>query len=280
MKHILESYYEGILGQIKSEVDFINTIFNHQGEKGRGNENILRDLISRFLPKKYGVGTGIIIDSEGNQSKQIDIIIYDIEIYPSLLSLTSLHLFPIDMVYATIEVKTTLNKKTVKESLENIKSTKELKILKDDFCVPENDRISQSYKYNFIENVHPLGVIFSYKSANKKIESYINWFKDISKNHAPNLICSIDKGVLYYSSSINNTNGNIKCAMYVEQTNKTKGPEISHNSQLKSVNQSKNLLNFLLLLDRGLRNKKLIPNIDILEEYLSFLQKEMIIIND
>ncbi|MFN7098267.1 MAG: DUF6602 domain-containing protein, partial [Gammaproteobacteria bacterium] len=62
MKNILEQYYNGICQQLRAEVDFISSIFHHQGLKGEGNENILRDLIKRFIPKKFGVGTGIVID--------------------------------------------------------------------------------------------------------------------------------------------------------------------------------------------------------------------------
>ena len=77
MVNIIEQYYRGITQQLRSEVDFINSLFQHQGVKGEGNEEILRDLLRRFIPKRYGVGTGIVIDRHGNQSRQSDIIIYD-----------------------------------------------------------------------------------------------------------------------------------------------------------------------------------------------------------
>jgi hypothetical protein len=75
MKNILEEYYRGITQKIQGEVRFINSIFDHQGVKGEGNEAILRDLIKKTIPKQYGVGTGIVIDRHGNQSKQVDIVI-------------------------------------------------------------------------------------------------------------------------------------------------------------------------------------------------------------
>ncbi|HYT42334.1 MAG TPA: DUF6602 domain-containing protein, partial [Methylomirabilota bacterium] len=106
--NIIEQYYRGISQQLHAEVNFINTLFRHQGLKGEGNEQVLRELLMKFIPKKYGVGTGVVIDRLGQQSKQCDIVIYDAFQYPSLLSLTSVHLFPVDIVYATIEVKTTL----------------------------------------------------------------------------------------------------------------------------------------------------------------------------
>ena len=73
---ILTQYYQGIYGQIQSELEFINELFTHNGLKGEGNESIIRELIKKFIPNKYGVGTGIVIDKDGNHSKQCDIIIY------------------------------------------------------------------------------------------------------------------------------------------------------------------------------------------------------------
>src|SRR4051812_19681461 len=56
--NILSQYYRGINQQLRSEVDFINSIFLHQGEKGSGNESAMRELVRKFIPKRYGVGTG------------------------------------------------------------------------------------------------------------------------------------------------------------------------------------------------------------------------------
>lgn len=55
MSNILETYYRGITQQLRAEVDFINPIFKHQGVKGGGNEAILRDLLKKFIPKRYGI---------------------------------------------------------------------------------------------------------------------------------------------------------------------------------------------------------------------------------
>src|SRR5947208_3181720 len=115
--NIIDRYYQGIYQQLHAEVNFINTLFHHQGIKGEGNEFVLRELLTKFIPKRYGVCTVVVIDRLGQQSKQCDIIIYDTFLYPSLLSLASVHLFPVDIVYATIEVKTTLDSDEAKTAL-------------------------------------------------------------------------------------------------------------------------------------------------------------------
>ena len=126
---MLNTYYDGILGRIRSEVDSINAIFSHHGLKGQGNENVLRDLLSQFIARRFAVGTGVVIDHEGGVSRQCDIVIYDNHLYPSLLSMTSMHLYPVDLVYATIEVKTTLTSEETDDALEKLASVRRLKII-------------------------------------------------------------------------------------------------------------------------------------------------------
>jgi len=101
--------------------------------KGEGNEGVLRELLTKFISKRYGIGIGVVIDRRGNQSRQYDIVIYDNFLYPSLLSLTTVHLFPVDLVYPVIEVKTTLDSESAKESLQNVASVKQLDYVKSEF---------------------------------------------------------------------------------------------------------------------------------------------------
>jgi hypothetical protein len=132
-KEILENYYKGIYDIVQTEVNSINSLFLHQGVKGEGNENVLRDLLIKFLPKRFGIDTGIIIDKDGNPSKQIDIIIYDNYNNPRILGLTSVKMFPVDIVYAVIEVKTQLTKQQSVKAIENIKSVRKLNIIKETY---------------------------------------------------------------------------------------------------------------------------------------------------
>src|SRR5574341_12575 len=197
MNSILKQYYQGITQQLRSEVDFINSLFEHQGVKGAGNESILRGLITRFLPKRYGVGTGVVVDQHGNPSRQCDVVIYDTFPYPSLLSLTSVHLFPVDMVYATIEVKTTLNSQTAKEALENIASVKSLDFVKLDFG--DQWMSANALVLGTRKTTSPLGFVFAYNSDAQQDGTFRKWF---TPNNAeatplyPSLIGCLDIGLV------------------------------------------------------------------------------------
>jgi len=136
-KNILEQYYKAIFGQIQSEVKYINNLITHPGEKGKLNENVLIELLKKFLPSKYSIGSGFVIDGEGRISKQFDIIIYDNFYNSSFLAQKTIGLFPIEIVYLVIQVKTSLTHKEIKSSIKNLESLKILKFNSEHIAVPE-----------------------------------------------------------------------------------------------------------------------------------------------
>jgi len=99
---------------------------NHNGVKGTVREESLRDFLIQYLPKKYSVGTGVIVNERGTQSKQQDIFIYDSFNSPVLFNTDSIRYMPIESIYSTIEVKSTLAKKDLEQAVENIQSVKRL----------------------------------------------------------------------------------------------------------------------------------------------------------
>lgn len=98
----------------------IDSYFTHSGEKGRLNEYIVVDLLKQILPRKYSLGAGFIINTQGDMSPQCDIIVYDGLHNRPLFGDKAANIYPIECVYAFIEVKTTLTTKNLRESLEAI----------------------------------------------------------------------------------------------------------------------------------------------------------------
>lgn len=114
----------------------------HQGEKGGIRERRVVDLLSKYLPKRYGIGTGHIIDSKGGMSNQTDIVIYDAFNGMALPIDNDYSLFPIECVYAAIEVKSKLTASNAQreedrgEIYKCIKSTTRLKSLSRNHDLP------------------------------------------------------------------------------------------------------------------------------------------------
>jgi hypothetical protein len=299
-KDILAKYYEGILNQLRGEIDFINEIFKHHGLKGEGNENATRDLIKKFIPNKYGVSSGIVIDREGTPSKQCDIVIYDNTNYPSLLSLTSMHIFPIDLVLATIEIKTTLSSEKAREAVENIKSVRSLDYIEDTFRSHPTEPIFDGSRlkgdaviWQEKNTIPPIGIIFSYRSSAKKFKTFAKWFNKHDNEDVtswPTYIFCLDQGYIevpgrdkensWASSVIKDGKTwitsdedeiiEINGAEWAEFSGRLH-PLSEYKGEKLFIDQSKLLLHFVLRLDRILakKSKHMSPNVNFGNEYLN-----------
>ncbi len=82
----------------------------HDGKRGEATESDWLRVIRSYLPNRYAVDTGIVIDSIGKTSDQIDIVIYDLHYTPVLLTRESNRYIPAEAVYAVLEAKPTINK--------------------------------------------------------------------------------------------------------------------------------------------------------------------------
>jgi hypothetical protein len=49
----------------------------HHGERGRIAEEIIKSVLTRTLPKRFSIGTGVVFSADGQISSQTDIVIYD-----------------------------------------------------------------------------------------------------------------------------------------------------------------------------------------------------------
>lgn len=82
----------------------------HQGDKGEVNEQYFIDFLRHYLPNRYTVNKAIILDSLGNTSDSIDVVVYDRQYTPTLLDNDKHRYVPAESVYAVFECKPTINK--------------------------------------------------------------------------------------------------------------------------------------------------------------------------
>lgn len=92
----------------------------HYGERGRIAEEIIKNVLIKILPKRFSVGTGVIFSADGHVSAQTDIVIYDNFNNSPLLSEFGSCVFPVETVYATVEVKSVLDKRELRKSMDAI----------------------------------------------------------------------------------------------------------------------------------------------------------------
>lgn len=83
---------------------------SHGGVMGSVNEDHWTELFRSYLPNRYDVATGIVIDSRGHRSEQIDLVIFDRHFTPTLLDQKNHRYIPAEAVYGVFECKPTINK--------------------------------------------------------------------------------------------------------------------------------------------------------------------------
>lgn len=83
---------------------------SHAGTQGAVNEDHWIDVFRAYLPNRYQVATGFVIDSLGRRSEQIDIIVFDRHFTPTLLDQNNYRYVPAEAVYAIFKSKPHIDK--------------------------------------------------------------------------------------------------------------------------------------------------------------------------
>ena len=180
---------EDIAKKLKIDFDGITKQIVHNGVKGSAREDLLKDYLKKLLPEKYTISSGIIIDNNQSQSKQQDFIIHDAFNCPSFFKTKSNTILPIESVYATIEIKSTLDYSTLEQSVKNVESVRML-------CkLPNSNIICNQY-----DNFYPLGFVFAYYSNYSLEQIQKKLFElnqSVDSKHQVSIICILDKGLIF-----------------------------------------------------------------------------------
>jgi len=83
-------------------------------------------MLEEFLPRRYGVAQAFVVDSEGHQSEQIDVVIHDRHFSPLLFEVGNACFIPAESVYAAFEVKQQLDKGNVDYAADKIATVRAL----------------------------------------------------------------------------------------------------------------------------------------------------------
>ena len=96
--HIVEEHFRLGLSVSKTQI-------THPGTQGSVIEDRWMELLRYYLPGRYTVARGFVVDSHGHVSDQIDCIVYDAFYTPSLYGKGDGKYIPAEAVYAVFESK-------------------------------------------------------------------------------------------------------------------------------------------------------------------------------
>jgi len=167
-RNILDHYFNSVYNKLEADAILFNRKLPHSGLKGSENEIAIASLIREFLPSRFGVEvSGIVIDKHGNESKQCDIIIYDADSFPKYFR----KVFPVELTFAVIEVKTYLTSQKASDAIDNLKSLFEL-----DFRPNLTNYWKTESVKKKLQAMPPSGFVFAYRSDTEVFETFSSWF--------------------------------------------------------------------------------------------------------
>jgi hypothetical protein len=181
----LPDYMSDVTKQMRQESVCIRREFStHHLSAGENREDLVKKFLQSHLPERFGVSSGIIVSPEGAFSNQADLVVVDkfnnSPIYPNYKN----KLWPVEAVYALIEVKTNLSPSNLSDA---IAKGQRFKKLKRNFCnAGQMQRISDS-----------LFVIWAFESASPSTlkSSILSAFDGVQLSERPDLILVLESVV-------------------------------------------------------------------------------------
>ncbi|MCE6989019.1 DUF6602 domain-containing protein [Dyadobacter sp. CY323] len=177
---MFNEYYRLKAEELLNELSQVKTfIKKHNPTIGILTEEILRKFLSTFLPKSVSVEQGFVVGSNGELSKQVDILIYDSQSYAPYYRINDIVVVPNEAVLAVVEVKTTV-----------IGKTEFHKIIEYFYSISKQLNPSIA-KYLFIYNSADVQKLDSYFRSFKHSGSYQEFDHD-TFHHLPDAITGIN----------------------------------------------------------------------------------------
>lgn len=140
---VLPEYLSDVAREMRSQSASIRRDFaTHRLSAGENREELVAKFLTDHLPQKFGISSGMVISHEGAFSNQADLVVVDVLNNSPLYAATRNQLWPVEAVYALVEVKTTLNPADLKDC---INKGRKFKMLPRRYCeLGRGQRITDS----------------------------------------------------------------------------------------------------------------------------------------
>ncbi len=135
--------------------------YMHPTGVGDAREDLVRDYLREILPPRFSIDRGKIFDSQGNLSREFDVIISEsFDISPAM-TLANRRIVPIESVYGVIEIKSKLNKKYYDYFIDAVGELDEMRRFYTPLSKIHNQEIQRKVKEGFAPIDKHMGHIWS-----------------------------------------------------------------------------------------------------------------------
>jgi len=213
--------FGGLQKQMVAQLNTNREFVLHPGSKGDSLENVWIEWLRKYLPNRYSVDKAIVIDSSGELSHQLDLVIYDQQYTPFVFTQNGIHYIPAEGVYAVFEVKPDLQGTADKlnffqyagEKIESVRRLKRTSVGIINAGIPQKARALTKIIGGILASTN------SYThSNNATIESHL---KNLKGLQSIEMGCAVDYGSFYVNydgdEDISNTNFGERILNYYSQ---------------------------------------------------------------
>lgn len=241
----LKNLFAALQAEMIAEAN-LSGIVNHSADKGDNSEENWIKWFRAYLPKRYKAAKATVIDSQGNISDQIDLVLYDAQYSYLALNQNGILYIPAESVYAVFEIKQDLTKSHMEYAGKKAESVRRL------------FRTSASIPY--AGGVYPpkplhrilAGILTTFSGwAEPFGNSFQRCLMEYMKNQQIDCGCVLQGGAFYFDYNTNN---------------------------LRKSKQEESLVYFFLQLLILLQNMGTVPAID-LAEYMKALDLSQELLN-
>jgi hypothetical protein len=100
--------------------------FGHPVTKGDASEHVWLELLKKYLPHRYEAAKAHVVDSHGNFSGQIDVVVFDRQYSPFIFHHEAQTIIPAESVYAAFEAKQSIDADEVSYAQKKVASVRRL----------------------------------------------------------------------------------------------------------------------------------------------------------
>jgi hypothetical protein len=177
-------------------------VVQHGGTKGSWRENVVRTFLEAYLPGNLRIAHGgEIVSVSGRRSNECDIIIFDRNTPPFLVSADGA-VVPCECTYGVVEVKTRLTKKELIDACEKIRRAKSL----EKTAFRELDRPLYEHNGKQYDYFPTVGMIFAFSGPNlaSTADNLRSWMVGKAVDEWPDSVWVLGKGyIAWWNTSLN-----------------------------------------------------------------------------
>ena len=252
----LKELFCGLQKQMLVSLNVDREFIGHPGSKGDASEQRWIEFLRTYLPDRYKVDKAIVIDSTGNVSEQMDVVIYDAIYTPFIFNQDGFMYIPAESVDAVFEVKQDV-KGYIDYAAQKVESVRKLK--RTSIGMIASGRPTAARHLTKI-----IGGILTTTSSYRGNDTVRNQLKKLKGYQSLDLGCFCDTGSFYVDygektpDGINPTENVKENRKYIEKVYTSRVVK-----EIKFSDKDVSLFTFFLQLVSYLKSIGTVPAIDV-----------------